>query len=70
MGLSKVITVGPLNVTLMADCFNILNRNTVLQRTTNIYDAAGATTASNPSDNNIFAQQNPRIWRFGARLSF
>jgi hypothetical protein len=70
MGLSKVIAVGPLNVTLMADCFNILNRNTVLQRTTNIFDAAGSTTASNVNDNNIFAQQNPRIWRFGARLSF
>jgi hypothetical protein len=70
LGLSKVVTVGPLNVTLMADVFNVLNRNTVLQRTPRIYDAAGSPTASNFNDNLIYEQQSPRIWRFGARLSF
>jgi hypothetical protein len=70
LGISKVITVGPLNITLMADVFNVLNRNTVIQRTTRVYDSAGATAATNVNDNNIFEQQSPRIWRFGARLSF
>jgi hypothetical protein len=70
LGISKVVTVGPLNVTLMADIFNILNRNTVMQRTTRVYDAAGATAATNVNDNNIYEQQSPRIWRFGVRLSF
>ncbi|HUM03351.1 MAG TPA: carboxypeptidase regulatory-like domain-containing protein [Thermoanaerobaculia bacterium] len=70
LGLSKVVTVGPLNITLMADVFNVLNRNTVLQRTTRIYDPAGTATAVDVRDNNIAEQQSPRIWRFGARLSF
>jgi hypothetical protein len=70
LGISKVVKVGPLNITLMADLFNVLNRNTVLQRTTRIYDPAGTPQAVDPLDNNIYEQQAPRIWRFGVRLSF
>ncbi len=70
LGVSKVITVGPLNVTLMADVFNVLNRNTALQRTTRVWDRAGTPTAQDSRDNNINEQQAPRIWRFGVRLSF
>jgi hypothetical protein len=70
LGISKIVTVGPLNVTLMADVFNVLNRNTVLQRTPRIYDPAGSSTASNFNDNLIYEQQSPRIWRFGVRMSF
>ncbi|HQR46675.1 MAG TPA: TonB-dependent receptor [Thermoanaerobaculia bacterium] len=70
LGLSKVVKVAPLDITLMADVFNVLNRNTVLQRTTRIYDAAGSTTASDSRDNNIYEIQSPRIWRFGVRFSF
>jgi len=70
LGFSKVVKVGGLDITLMADVFNVLNRNTVLQRTTRIYDPAGTTTATDPRDNNIYEIQSPRIWRFGARFSF
>ncbi len=67
LGLSKVVKVGPLDVTLMADCFNLLNRNTVLQRQNRV---RGSMTTPSSSDNNILEQQSPRIFRFGARLSF
>jgi hypothetical protein len=70
LGLSKVIKLGQLNVTLQADVFNLLNRNTALQRTTRIYDAAGAPVATDYRDNNLYEIQSPRIWRFGARIAF
>ena len=70
LGLSKVIRVGGLGITVMADVFNVLNRNTVLQRSLRVYSPAGATTNTDTRDNNIYEQQAPRIWRFGARLSF
>ena len=66
-GLSKVVKISGLDVTLMADCFNVLNRNTVLQRTVRV---RGTGTTLNSLDNTIVEQQNPRIFRFGARLSF
>ena len=67
LGLSKVVKVGGLNATLMADVFNVLNRNTVLQRVLRV-----RSTATTPSslDNEIYEQQAPRIWRFGIRLAF
>ena len=55
------------DVTLMADCFNVLNRNTVLQRQVRV---RGSLTTANINDNQILEAQNPRIFRFGARLSF
>jgi hypothetical protein len=72
VGFSKVVRVGPLNVTLMADVFNILNRNTVLARQARVYSTynADGTINRNPNDNAITQIQSPRIWRFGARLSF
>ena len=70
LGLSKVVKTGPLSITLMVDCFNVLNRNTVLQRSPRVYDAAGSPVASNANDNLIYEQQSPRLFRFGARLSF
>lgn len=72
VGLSKVVRVGPLNVTLMADVFNILNRNTVLQRQDRVYSTynADGTINQNPNDNAITQIQSPRIMRFGVRLSF
>jgi len=60
------------NVTLMADVFNVLNRNTVLARQTRIYSTynADGTINHNSNDNAITQIQSPRIWRFGVRLSF
>jgi hypothetical protein len=49
------------NVTLSADCFNITNQGTILQRFNRL----------NPSNaGNVKEIQSPRIWRFGARISF
>ncbi len=72
LGLSKIVKVGPLSMTLSADVFNVLNRNTVLGRQLQIrstYNADG-TIKQNPSDNAITEIQSPRILRLGARLSF
>jgi Carboxypeptidase regulatory-like domain len=70
LGFSKAVKVGSLNVALMADVFNVLNRNTVLQRSLRVYSPAGETTNTDTRDNNIYEQQAPRVWRLGARLSF
>lgn len=70
LGLAKVVRVGTLNVTLQADCFNVLNRNTALQRTLRVRDAAGAPVATNSLDNTLQEIQSPRIFRLGVRLAF
>jgi hypothetical protein len=72
LGLSKTVKIGPLAVNLMADVFNVLNRNTVLGRQLRIRStyATGGSINRNPSDNAITEIQSPRILRFGARLSF
>jgi hypothetical protein len=70
LGLAKVVKVGPTNISLQLDVFNVLNRNTVLQRTTRIYDAAGTATATDSRDNLIYENQSPRIFRVGARITF
>ncbi|MFI5180457.1 MAG: carboxypeptidase regulatory-like domain-containing protein [Thermoanaerobaculia bacterium] len=67
LGLSKVVTVGSLKVTLMADLFNVLNRDTVLQR---VLRVRSTSTTTSSLDNEIYEQQAPRIVRFGARLAF
>jgi hypothetical protein len=67
-GLSKVVKVGTLDVTVTADCFNLLNRNTVLQRQNRVRGTVAGGLSS--TDFNILEQQSPRIFRFGARLSF
>jgi hypothetical protein len=48
-------------LTLSADLFNVTNQNTVLQRDNRLGRA---------SSNTIREIQAPRVWRFGARLSF
>jgi Carboxypeptidase regulatory-like domain len=67
LGLSKAVKAGPLTVTLQADCFNVLNRGTELQR--NLRARSTATT-TNVNDNYVYEIQSPRIWRLGARLAF
>lgn len=50
-------------VTLSADLFNVPNKRTVLQRNTD-FSLTGAATG------NIRELQSPRVWRFGAKVSF
>ena len=49
------------NVTISADLFNVTNQSTVLQRQNRL---------DLDSTNQIREIQSPRIWRFGARVSF
>ncbi|MGH9367912.1 MAG: hypothetical protein ACRD3M_09595, partial [Thermoanaerobaculia bacterium] len=49
------------NVTLSADLFNVTNENTVLQRFNRL---------SRSNTGNIKEIQSPRVFRFGARISF
>ena len=64
-------------LTLSADLFNASNKRTVLQRETLLYfdqdrsmSPADVLDAQNPSANQIEELQSPRIWRFGAKLTF
>lgn len=67
LGLSKVVKVSGMDITLMADCFNVFNDNAILQRQLRVRSTA---TSANAADNDILEVQVPRIFRFGARLSF
>ncbi len=49
------------NITISADLFNVLNDGTVLQQ----FNRIGPSNAGN-----IKEIQSPRVWRFGARISF
>ena len=60
--LEKVIPItATSNVTVSADCFNVTNQGTVLQRFNRL---------NRGNTGNIKEIQSPRIWRFGARVSF
>lgn len=56
-----------IGLTLSADVFNVTGENTVLQRNTRIYRTA---TALDATRNRISEIQSPRVFRFGARISF
>ena len=62
MRVEKLIPITPTaNVTLSADLFNVTNQDTVLQRFNRL----------NRSNTGLIKEiQSPRIWRFGARVSF
>ena len=73
--LEKVIEVRPVQITLSADFFNLINGGTVLQRNARTPATATAndgtvTDVSSATYNNIFEIQSPRLVRFGARVSF
>ncbi|KAA0251705.1 TonB-dependent receptor [Acidobacteria bacterium ACD] len=75
LGASKVVKVGGLDVTLMADCFNVFNDNAILQRQHRVRSTVGSDGAAGPigrvaADNDILEVQSPRIFRFGVRVSF
>jgi hypothetical protein len=59
-------------LTLSADLFNATNKHTILQRQTLIETTSGTTgtIGLRPDANRITEIQSPRVWRFGARLSF
>jgi hypothetical protein len=59
--LAKVVQVGPTAVTFSAEGFNVFNSGTVLQRFRNV---------SSSNFSRIDEILSPRIFRFGARLSF
>jgi hypothetical protein len=65
-----------LGITLSADVFNATNERTVLQRNTglltNAYTAAtGAVTTSSIANGwRITELQAPRVWRFGAKITY
>jgi len=60
--LEKVIPITPTaNVTVSADCFNVTNQGTILQEFNRL---------NRSNTGNIKEIQSPRIWRFGARISF
>ncbi|HMA19015.1 MAG TPA: hypothetical protein VKS03_11300, partial [Thermoanaerobaculia bacterium] len=54
------------NVTISADCFNVTNEDTVLQRF-NRLNRSGLRVGNT---NEIKEIQSPRVWRFGLRLAF
>lgn len=62
--LAKDIRLGPVGFTVSADVFNILNRNTMLQR--NVTSNAAFST----QQNRITELLSPRVIRLGARLTF
>lgn len=64
LGLSKGFKVSTVEIQLLADVFNVMNSNTVLQRQSQIGLVGPNGT------NSIREIQSPRILRLGARLSF
>jgi hypothetical protein len=60
--LEKVVPIfGTGSMTISADLFNVTNENTVLQRFNRLRLA---------NTNQVKEIQSPRVWRFGARVSF
>ncbi len=66
MRLDKVIPItSSVSMTLAAEVFNVMNRNTVLQRNARLKQ-----TSLSTGTNTVFEMQSPRVLRFGARVSF
>jgi hypothetical protein len=65
--LAKDLRFGPVGLTVSADVFNVLNRNTELQR--NVALASNTNTATS-KQNQITELVSPRVIRLGARLTF
>jgi Carboxypeptidase regulatory-like domain len=71
--LDKAFRIGSrIAVTPSLDCFNALDRTTVLQRNLMVgtYDAKKAAFKPNPQFNTIYETQSPRIFRAGLRVAF
>lgn len=69
LGVKKDLKLmGNFGLQLSADLFNVTNSRTVLWRDYRLYTANG--TDLKAGSNQIKEIQSPRIWRFGARVSF
>jgi hypothetical protein len=71
--LAKDIRVSRIGLTISLDGFNMLNANTILQRT--LSSVCSGTTASSTctatsTSNHVAEVLSPRVFRLGARLSF
>jgi hypothetical protein len=72
MRLEKTFNISGVNLTFSGECFNVLNNGTVLQRVGRVgdFNVNTGNFSQNDEFNHIFETQNPRIWRFGARITF
>jgi hypothetical protein len=65
--IEKVVPItATANVTISADCFNVTNEDTVLQR----FNRLNRANLPVGNTNDIKEIQSPRVWRFGLRLAF
>jgi len=65
--IEKVVPItSTASVTISADCFNVTNEDTVLQR----FNRLGIANAAVGNTNEIKEIQSPRVWRFGLRVAF
>jgi hypothetical protein len=65
--IEKVVPItATANVTISADCFNVTNEDTVLQR----FNRLNRTNLAVGNTNDIKEIQSPRVWRFGLRVAF
>jgi hypothetical protein len=71
--LAKDLRISRVGLTLSLDGFNMLNANTILQRTTtSVCSQSSSSTKCSPtgSSNHVAEVLSPRVFRLGARLSF
>jgi hypothetical protein len=65
--IEKVVPItASANVTISADCFNVTNEDTVLQR----FNRLNRSGLAVGNTNDIKEIQSPRVWRFGLRIAF
>jgi len=64
--LEKELTFQSFGLTLSVDCFNLFNSSTITQRVT----ALGIPASATNGPNYVYEILAPRVYRFGARLSF
>jgi len=71
--LEKTFQVGKIALTAVAECFNVTNNNTALERVSRAGDwdtRNGGKFTQNSDFNKITEAQSPRILRLGARVAF
>jgi len=70
--LEKTFAIGSLGLSAIAECFNVTNNNTVLQRESRVGDWSVRDQEFTQYDffNQIIETQSPRILRLGARITF
>jgi hypothetical protein len=66
--IEKEFTFQDFGLTLGVDCFNVFNQSFILQRRDRVF--APGTPAATANAGYVFEVLSPRVFRFGARLSF